>query len=107
METKQAEAAPAANGKSGKAVLQSAIATRINGNKDHGWGVDDSTEVILLVVANETGCEAADLEDIRPLIRSMVNPSQARQILETAKLLNETPKGSRKSGTGLSALLKG
>lgn len=92
--------------KIGAEVLKAAIAKQINGDKNHGWGVDDSTEVIMQVVANETGTSIENLADIRPLIRSMVNPSQARQILENAKLLNEAPKGSRKVAGGLASFIK-
>lgn len=76
-------------------VLKKTVLARINGNKNHGWGIDDSAAVILAVVANEMNGKALSAEAIAA-VNSMINPSQTRQAFEKQKLLAETPKGQRK-----------
>ena len=81
------------------------VKNRINGDKNHGWGVDDSVEVIMAVVATETGTEVKDIESIRGLIKAVVNPSAFRQQLETKELLNKSV--GKAKNKGISSLLDG
>lgn len=74
--------------------FKATVEARINGDKNHGWGVEDSLAVIVKLVENEVG-EAPD-EAWQALARSVINPSAFRQRLEAKKLLNEQPKGTRK-----------
>lgn len=80
-----------------------AIKARINGDKNHGWGIDDSAEVIDAIVAKdaEMGIEAllaakkdpkswSLSEEAMGLIKGMINPSQVRQKFETAGFLAES-----------------
>lgn len=92
-----------------KDIVQKAVIARINGNPQHGWGVEDSLEVILAIVADEQGCTVKDLREASPGlvngIKSMINPSQVRQSLETAKLLAKS-EGGKRSGT-LKSMMEG
>lgn len=74
--------------------FQKSVLAQINGNKDHGWGALDSLAVIKAIVKAETGKDLAG--DAEAQVKSMVNPSQYRQILEDQKVLNESPKGSKR-----------
>jgi len=75
-------------------VLKKTVLARINGNKSHGWGIDDSSEVVKAICQNEYGKPLS--ADALAAINSMINPSQARQSMEKNGLLKETPKGQRK-----------
>lgn len=89
-----------------KEVFQKAVKKRINGNKDHGWGVEDSLSVIIELVADNAGVEPKDLEadpEFIEAIRNVVNPSAFRQRLENAGILNKGSKVERKA----SKLLEG
>lgn len=90
-----------------KETMQAAIKGQINGNKQHGWGVNDSYNVMLSIIANETGAEKNDIdnEEFGKLIKSLINPSQFRQLLEKAGHLNETKEKKQKSA--IDELLKG
>jgi hypothetical protein len=72
--------------------MQKTIKAQINDDKNHGWGVNDSYQVILAIIANETGAELKDIdnENFGHLIKSVINPSQFRQMLEKAGKLSET-----------------
>jgi hypothetical protein len=85
--------------------FQEQIKTQINGDKNHGWGADDSVAVILAVVAEETGTDVSDLSGIIPLIKAVVNPSQFRQSLESKSILNKAASGVRASA--IKSLLDG
>lgn len=71
-----------------------AVKACVNGDKKHGWGVDDSLEVILALIADENGSEVKDIKEASPdlvkHIRMVVNPSAFRQTLEGKKILDET-----------------
>ena len=68
----------------------------INGNKDHGWGADDSSGVIEGLIACEMPDGHAPSPELMAYIKLLVNPSQFRQRLESKKVLNEsTNKGRR------------
>ena len=83
---------------------QAAIKARIAGNKNHGWGVEDSYAVVLAIVACETGAEPKDLDspEFGALIKQLINPSQFRQKLETANVLEKTLT-TRKAANSLTA----
>jgi len=85
--------------------FQNAVKSRIGGNKKHGWGNDDSVEVILAVVAEETGTDKADLQNLLPFIKVIVNPSSFRQALESTGVLEKTESGKRSSA--VKGLLRG
>lgn len=79
-------------------VVQSTGKARINGDKNHGWGVDDSLACIIAVIVEETGAkEIAENADFVSAIRELINPSQFRQKLETAKVLNKTESKKQKT----------
>lgn len=73
---------------------QEAVLAQINGNKEHGWGQADSLAVIKAIVKDATGKELAGEAEAQ--VKSLINPSQFRQILEDQKVLNESPKGSKR-----------
>ena len=81
--------------------MAGAIKARINGDKNHGWGVEDSLFVILSIVANELGAEVSEYQkdegkaNFADLIKSTINPSQFRQILEGKGILAKSEKKER------------
>ena len=83
-----------------KQKFQAAVLARIGGNKNHGWGGEDSLTVILAIVKDfYSDAKMAGKEidgDAKEQIKSLVNPSAYRQVLEDQKVLNESVKGSKK-----------
>ena len=69
--------------------MKSSIAAQIAGNRQHGWGQVDSMAVIGDLLA-EFAPEFAENADVRNAmlagINQMVNPSAARQWLESSKV---------------------
>lgn len=81
-----------------KEVVQKAGKQRINNDKNHGWGVDDSLSCIIELIVNETGAEEIrDNKELVSAIRELVNPSQFRQKLETAGVLNKSETKQQKT----------
>jgi hypothetical protein len=77
-----------------KEVFQTAVKHRINGDRKHGWGVDDSQAVIIALIADETGGDVKDIEankEFCAALKEVINPSQFRQKLESAKILDKAP----------------
>jgi hypothetical protein len=99
-----AEAAKALDAKLGKAFVQS-ITSAIGGDKDHGWGIDDSCEVIETLIAEDGPDGYAPSEALMSYIKRVVNPSQFRQQLESAEQLNKSVKAEKRKA-GLDSLLK-
>lgn len=91
-----------------KEVVQRSIKAQINGDTSHGWGVEDSLAVILAVIEDNTGTSIEtmrkDDSEFVNALKSMINPSQVRQSLETAKLLAKSE--SKRSGV-LKGMLAG
>ncbi len=73
-----------------KETYQQAVKTAINGDMNHGWGVDDSMSVIQKLYLKATGEEMT--AEHREMVKSVVNPSQARQSFAKAGLLNTETK---------------
>lgn len=75
-------------------VFLKAVKGCVAGDRKHGWGVDDSLEVILALIADENGSDVKDIKEASPdlvkHIRMVINPSAFRQTLETKKILDET-----------------
>jgi hypothetical protein len=70
-----------------------AVKAQIGGNKDHGWGADDSMAVIdQLIAENVAEITAAKglPEELSGFIKGVINPSQCRQRLESKKILNKS-----------------
>jgi len=83
-----------------KEAFANAVKARINGNKQHGWGVEDSYAAILAVVAAETGSEVKDLDtpEFGHIIKAVINPSQFRQSLESNGVLDKS-EGKKQNAT--------
>ena len=94
-------------------VFADAIKAQIGGNRQHGWGQDDSFSVIDAVVAEDaTDAEKGKYsisDEARPLIERVINPSACRQWLESKEvnLLDKAKEPSRGRSSALSALFKG
>jgi hypothetical protein len=82
-------------------VLNRAIKARISSDKEHGWGIEDSLEVILALIADDSGADVKDIKEANAsfvaCIREVINPSQFRQKLGTANILNKAEKRKEKS----------
>lgn len=85
---------------------QSAVKAQINGDKQHGWGQQDSIAVIQAVLCNETGSSAEDLKPLMALIEPLVNPSAFRQKLESQGVLAKSEKKQREKNA-IAGLLDG
>ena len=59
----------------------STIVSAINGNREHGWGAEDSMKVITMVML-ELAEGTITVEEGTPFVESVVNPSAFRQKLE-------------------------
>ena len=73
-----------------KEVFQRAVKAIVNGDKNHGWGNDDSVKVLIALIADNAGCDEKDIADDAEFVgalKEVVNPSQFRQKLETAGIL--------------------
>jgi hypothetical protein len=82
-----ASPAPAPASPAGEAIA-TAVKSRINGNRAHGWGADDSLFALRSAIAAEYDVEPSDA--FMAAIKPLVNPSQFRQVLESAKLLDKS-----------------
>lgn len=85
-----------------KETFQTAVKAQINGDRKHGWGVEDSLAIIIALLADETGATADDIKkdsaEMVACIKSVINPSAFRQKLEAkGGLLDEAE--SKRSGT--------
>ena len=70
--------------------MKSSIASQIAGNRQHGWGQSDSMAVIGDLIAEFVPDMAEKNQDVYQAvlagINQMVNPSAARQWLESSKV---------------------
>lgn len=84
----------------GKAAWQ-AIKDAIKGDRKHGWGVDDSMQVIESLIAEDGPDGYAPSDRCLELIRSVVNPSAFRQQLESKEvnLLDKPKKAERRKAS--------
>jgi hypothetical protein len=81
-------------------LVQTAVRGIVNGDKNHGWKQGDSLAAIEDVVANDVATffeqPNADMtkyvlsDDAVAAINAFINPSAFRQVLETAKIINES-----------------
>lgn len=73
-------------------VFNDAVKAQIGGNKEHGWGIADSSAVIDQIIANfhEKVMENKGATgEMMQAIEEVINPSQFRQKLESAKILTK------------------
>ena len=91
-----------------KQAIQNTIKARINGDKNHGWGVEDSYQCILAAIAANEGCEVKDIDtaEFGKLLKPLINPSAFRQSLEIAGLLTKNAK-AEKEKSALKGLMDG
>ena len=80
-----------------KETYQQAVKQAINGDKNHGWGKEDSMLVIQALFLKATGEEMS--AEHRAMVGSVVNPSAARQAFAKAGLLNEETKKQKIANT--------
>jgi hypothetical protein len=76
-----------------KETYQKTVLTRINNDKNHGWGLKDSMAVIEALHLKATGKEMS--EEHKEMVASVVNPSAARQVFAKQGLLNKEAKKER------------
>lgn len=87
-----------------KEVFQAAVKTELAKSNNSKWGAEESLAVIMALLADETGetkylaTEGQDLVDIAPIrdaIKTVINPSQFAQGLESAKMLTRTGRAAK------------
>ena len=62
-----------------------AVKAAIGDNREHGWGVEDSAEVIETLIAAEMPEGIVPSDELMKHVRKVINPSAFRQQLEKAK----------------------
>ena len=75
------------------------IRRAIGSDKDHGWGVEDSCEVIESIIAEDGPGGYSPSDEAMALIKMVVNPSAFRQRLEAQKMLNESKKNETRKAS--------
>ncbi len=76
-----------------KETYQQAVKDCIGGNLDHGWGIEDSMAVIEALFQEATKEHGMVMTDEhREMVKSVVNPSQARQTFAKIGLLSKETK---------------
>lgn len=86
-------------------VFQDAAKAAIGGDRKHGWGLEDSAEVIETIIAEDAkDSKYTPSDEAMKLIRLVINPSQARQAFEAAGLLDESKQ--KRTSKGLKALMQ-
>ena len=83
-----------------KDTYQQAVKSAINGDKNHGWGKEDSMAVIQALHVEANGKEMTP--EHYAMVASVVNPSAARQAFAKAGLLNEETKKQKIENTFMS-----
>lgn len=78
-------------------VASRAVKAQINGNKDHGWGQDDSLAVIKALW--EDNCGKPMDEGYAKAVARFINPSACRQWLESDKVALLNKSGTKKART--------
>lgn len=69
-----------------KEVFQAAVKTELAKSNNSKWGADESLAVIIALFVDETGEPAiADNAELVAAIKTVINPSQFAQALESAK----------------------
>lgn len=76
-----------------KETYQTAVKEAIGGDMNHGWGIEDSMAVIEALFQKATGEVMTD--EHREMVKSVVNPSAARQAFAKAGLLSKETKKER------------
>lgn len=76
-----------------KTTFQTAVKETIGGDMNHGWGIEDSMVVIEALFQKATGEVMTD--EHREMVKSVVNPSAARQAFVKAGLLSKETKKER------------
>ena len=76
-----------------KTTFQTAVKETIGGDMNHGWGIEDSMAVIEALFQKATGEVMTD--EHREMVKSVVNPSAARQAFAKAGLLSKETKKER------------
>ena len=87
-------------------VAKATVLSQINGNREHGWGLDDSLSVIESVIAEDCSLagdasKEVPSEEAIALVRQFIVPSAFRQTIEGV-LLAEPEKKEKKVTVKLS-----
>lgn len=87
-------------GKDVSETFKASVESQINGDRKHGWGAKDSTNVII-DLASEFGGELSGevATAFEQCVAKVVNPSAFRQYLESAKV-NKLDKSDGRKGAG-------
>lgn len=87
-----------------KDVFQATVKSELAKSNSSKWGAEESLAVIMALLADETGepkylaTEGQDLIDISPIkdaIKTVINPSQFAQALESQEMLKRTGRAAK------------
>lgn len=79
-----------------KEVFQAAVKTELAKSNNSKWGAEESLAVIIALLIDETGApEIASNEELKAAIKTVINPSQFAQGLESAKMLTRTGRAAK------------
>lgn len=79
-----------------KDVFQAAVKTELAKSNNSKWGAEESLAVIVALIIDETGEPAvAENSELLGAIKTVINPSQFAQALESQKMLTRTGRAAK------------
>lgn len=69
-----------------KDIFQASVKAELAKSNNSKWGAEESLAVIMALIVDETGApEIAENEELKAAIKTVINPSQFAQALESEK----------------------
>lgn len=84
-----------------KQVFLASVSARVAGDRNHGWGAEDSLAVIKALFGASKGTWT---DEVGGLVKTVINPSQFRQALEDSDVLNRGVKTLKGINADLASL---
>lgn len=79
-----------------KDTFQAAVKTELAKSNGSKWGAEESLAVIMALIIDETGAEEiGENEELKGAIKTVINPSQFAQALESQKMLTRSGRKER------------
>lgn len=79
-----------------KEVFQASVKAELAKSNNSKWGADESLAVIMALLVDNTGApELAEDEELKAAIKTVINPSQFAQALESQKMLMRSGRKER------------
>lgn len=79
-----------------KDVFQATVKSELAKSNSSKWGAEESLAVIIALIVDETGApEMAENKELVAAIKTVINPSQFAQALESQKMLVRTGRAAK------------